>query len=202
MEDLVVTNRVYCTYIVMTHKEAITRKTLTAAKEGDRVAEVQLMSELYQPVYHFLRKRTGSSDDTDELCQTVFLKVYEQLDRFDESKAALRTWVFTIARNTLIDHYRRKQSVSLVDESELVDGDLAAFPETTALAREQEVYLAGLLAQLSSESADVVTLRAIDEMPYEIIAEIIGKTPEATRQIYSRALQSLKSFVQKSPIET
>lgn len=175
---------------------AITVEDLEAARQGDYAAENIIMDELYRPVYHYLLKRTGSPEIADELCQTVFLKVYENLARYDSTLAKIETWVFTITRRTLIDYYRKVQPVSLSEEFEPIAADIASATDAAASQRLNEAYIAKLLAKLPEESADVVTLRAINEMSYEDIATIVGKSSEATRQIYSRALKELREVVE------
>ncbi len=174
---------------------AISVDELEAARNGDLHAEQALMNGLYRHVYHFIRKRVGLPEVADELCQTVFLKVYENLSRYDRTQSKVETWVFTIARRTLIDYYRREQSVLWPDEFDPPAEDMSSATDQEARRHLDEAYLARLLARLSDEQADVVTLRAINEMSYESIAEIVGKSPESVRQIHSRALRSLREMV-------
>ena len=81
------------------------------------------MNGIYQPVYHYLVKRTGRNEEADELCQEVFLKVFERLDSYRSEVASVKTWVFTIARNTLIDFYRRQKPESRGDLLEVAAED-------------------------------------------------------------------------------
>jgi RNA polymerase sigma-70 factor (ECF subfamily) len=178
----------------------ITIAVLEAARAGDHSAERVLMQQLYKPVYHFLRKRTGDIAITDDLCQTVFLKVYEKIDTYDPGGASVAVWVFRVARNTLIDHYRKHTADRLSENYEPVATDSSSDAAGLAMKWSNEQEVARLLATLPVEVADVVTLRAIDEMSYDSIAQIIGKSPEATRQLYSRALSSLRGLVQKDNI--
>jgi RNA polymerase sigma-70 factor (ECF subfamily) len=181
---------------------AITVDDLEAARQGDHAAERVLMDELYRPVYHFLYKRSGSPETADELCQTVFLKVYENLDRYDDTLAKVETWVFTIARRTLIDYYRKAKPVAMPEDFEPVATDSVSATDQVAKERLNEEYVARLLVRLPEESADVITLRAIDEMSYEDIAAIVGKSSEAVRQIYSRALKELREAVKEEDFHT
>jgi RNA polymerase sigma-70 factor (ECF subfamily) len=176
---------------------AITVDDLEAARQGDHTAEQVLMDGLYRPVYHFLRRRTGSPEIADELCQTVFLKVYENLGRYDDTLAKVETWVFTIARRTLIDHYRKVKPAALPEDYDPVATDWTSATDRVAKDRLDEAYIARLLTTLPEDSADIVTLRAIDEMSYDDIAVIVGKSSEAVRQIYSRALKELRRVVQE-----
>lgn len=179
----------------------ITKETLELAQDGDHFAQEQLMNGIYQPVYHYLVKRTGRNEEADELCQEVFLKVFERLDSYRSEVASVKTWVFTIARNTLVDFYRRQKSENRGDLSEVVAEDVASNPTALAEGKISIGYVSHLLKKLSEEEADVVTLRAIDEMPYPAIAKIIEKTEVATRQTYSRALAKLRTIVEEEEVE-
>jgi RNA polymerase sigma factor (sigma-70 family) len=73
--------------------------------------------------------------------------------------------------------------------------DIASHTSHEAEQTQNARYLAGLLARLSDEEADIVTLRAIEEMSYLDIAHIVGKTEDAVRKTYSRSLEKLRVLV-------
>ena len=104
------------------------------------------------------------------------------------------TWVFTIARNTLIDHFRKAKDEEIAEPEAVVDESDELQPGRLADQRLSGELLQKLLADLPPEEADVITLRAIDEMAYPTIATIIGKNEAATRKMYSRALSRLKAM--------
>ena len=169
----------------------VTIETLRLAQEGDDTAQQHLMQFLYTPVFHFLLKRTGNTDVASELCQNTFLKCYERVAQYKVESGTVYTWVFTIARNTLIDYYRAKRDDPAEDLAHLPASDVTSDPTATARSKLDQAYVARLLAQLPEHEADVVTLRAIDGMSYQLIAEIVDKSEPAVRQIYSRALKKL-----------
>ena len=72
----------------------------------------------------YIRSKINSPQDAEDITANVFLKVYEKLDSFDESKASLSTWIFTIARNTLIDYYRGRKVFEEVSEEMSVSDDI------------------------------------------------------------------------------
>ena len=93
----------------------VTIQTLRDAQVGNIDAQQMLMRDLYMPVFHFILKRTGSIDIADELSQTIFLKCYQRIANYDAHIGTVYTWVFTIARNTLIDFYRKSKSEPVYD---------------------------------------------------------------------------------------
>lgn len=173
----------------------VTIQTLCDAQSGDLRAQNILMRDLYAPVFHFVLKRTGNTEVANELAQTIFLKCYQRIAHYDAHAGTVYTWVFTIARHTLIDHYRKSKSESVDDLRDVPAEDVASDPIAQASAHIDGMYVAKLLQQLPQEEGDVVSLRSIQEMAYEDIGVIIGKNPEAVRQMYSRALKKLKHFV-------
>jgi RNA polymerase sigma-70 factor, ECF subfamily len=175
----------------------VTVETLYAAQRGDYEAQKNLMQYLYAPVYHFLQKRIGNIETANELCQQVFLKCFEQLAQYKPYESSMKTWVFVIARNTLIDYYRKVKNEPYDDLTEIPATDMTSDTAREAEEHLMRKYVTTLLIQLDSDEADVVSLRAIDDMPYEEIAYIIDKTEVATRKMYSRALEKLKVLVQK-----
>ena len=77
----------------------------------------KIYAEYFPKIYNFIFYRLLSREDTEDLVSEVFFKVAKNLDRFDEGKAKLKTWIYRIAQNTLIDFYRsRKIETSLDDE--------------------------------------------------------------------------------------
>ncbi len=173
----------------------ITLETLCAAQRGDHDAQSELMSGLYTAVYHFLLKRTGSNDAADELCQTVFLKCYQRLNHYDQSRGTVYTWVFTIARHTLFDYFKKCKDESLEDPEHVVAEDTTSQADHQAITRINEAHLKKLLDTLDDEEADVVAMRAINEMPYVTMANVINKKESATRKVYARAIKKLRAIV-------
>ncbi len=157
---------------------AVTLTDLQAAQIGDYEAQQILLTEIYRPVYHFIRKRVGEKETADELCQTVFLKVFQRLDSFTEAKASVLTWVFAIARYTLIDYFRQHKPVpgGEFDDINLID----VGAKTDAYAKQREVgeILTELLKSLSEEEATV----ALNELIAFILSSV-GTAPRPTHHI-------------------
>ena len=75
--------------------------------------------EYKDKVTAYVRGKIGNEHDTEDIVSSVFLKVFQKIDDFDETKALLSTWIYTITRNTVIDHYKtRKIHIEFSDEIE------------------------------------------------------------------------------------
>src|SRR5215469_10853671 len=82
---------------------------------GDSQAWQQLVSSQHRRIYAICYRFTGSSSDSEDLTQEVFLKLYRNLSTFDTQKGSFQTWITTLARNLLVDHFRRTRQDRATD---------------------------------------------------------------------------------------
>jgi RNA polymerase sigma-70 factor, ECF subfamily len=142
--------------------------------------------------YHFARTR--HRETAEDLTSHTFLKAYEHFSRFNASKGSVTTWLYRIARNTLIDHLRRLRPSQQVDEiAEL----LPSGEDVTAgvVAREAVEQANALLAKLTEEQRQIVLLRLWDDLSYAEIAAVIGKSEGACKMAFRRALDAARTHV-------
>ncbi|HET6846254.1 MAG TPA: RNA polymerase sigma factor [Anaerolineales bacterium] len=157
------------------------------AKAGDASAFGQLYDAHVRRIYKYVFFRVSDTETTEDLTSAVFLKAWENLRGYRPSGPFL-AWLYTIARNTVIDHYRtRKPAVKLEDvvlykEAELDEG----------LDRQIDAaVLKEAMQTLTDEQQEVLALRFIHELDTEEIARRMHKTEGAIRALQMRALQAL-----------
>ncbi len=177
---------------------------------GDQHAWSQLVAAQHRRIYAICYRFTGSATDADDLTQDVFLKLYRNLASFDLHKGTFQTWITTLARNLLVDHFRRtrleRASDSLdapfdADENGPTLADRLADPRPS-----QDHHVAGLelkvriqhaLKQLSPELREAVILRDLEDMDYKDIAEVL-RIPEGTvKSRISRGRGELARLLQR-----
>ena len=149
-------------------------------------------------VYSFFYYRlNGDEQLAEDLTSDTFLKVFDKFDSYNE-KYALSTWVYTIAKNTLTDFFRKnKADVSLEDYEEIhgesEDERLEDIEKklNTALTTEKVLEV---LEELPPFHKECIVLRYLEEMEMEEIAEITGKSEANVRQALSRGMKKLKSY--------
>lgn len=180
---------------------------------GDQQAWQQLVVSQHRRIYSICYRFTGSSGDAEDLTQDVFLKVYRNLASFDVEKGSFQTWITTLARNLLVDHFRRtrmdRASESL--DATLGDGEDGAtrgsrMPELIDRGRSPEAHASGMelrariqqaLAQLSPELREAVVFRDLEEMDYKEIAQVL-RIPEGTvKSRISRGRGELARLLQR-----
>lgn len=153
---------------------------------------IMSMEEIYlayhKKVMGYLVSRVNSRADAEDLCSDVFEKVQRKLAEYDQEKASVGTWVFTITRNTLIDFFRRSKPKEELDENLADEEEM----EAGMLDRETLSELAGALRQLPQQLMDIIVLRYYDGKPLTEIAEIMELSYGAVKLRHQNALALLR----------
>jgi RNA polymerase sigma-70 factor (ECF subfamily) len=185
-------------------------KLVRQCMAGDAQAWQQLVVSQHRRIYAICYRFTGSCSDAEDLTQDVFLKLYKNLASFDTQKGSFQTWITTLARNLLVDHFRRTRLDRASDSLDATfDGeeDGPTMAERLADPRpSQEHHVAGLelkarvqgaLKQLSPELREAVILRDLEDMDYKEIAQVL-RIPEGTvKSRISRGRGELARLLQR-----
>ena len=148
----------------------------------------KIYTAFYGKVMGYLCARINRRAEAEDLASDVFEKVFTRFDQYDGSKSSVSTWIFTITRNTLIDHYRRTKPTeeldeNLSDQSE-IDEDL--------LRSESLEELAAALRRMPQELRDLIVLRYYDNRPLTEVAEMMGLSYGAVKLRHQKALGMLR----------
>jgi len=168
---------------------------VSKAKELNPDAFSQLYERYVSPIFRYIYIQIGHYEDAEDLTQSVFLKVWNALPRFKHQGIEMTPWLYTIARNTVIDYWRKKKAI-IIDN----DGEENFFEK---IAGEDDVMRAGerkemkkiiqrYLEMLSHDQREVIVFKFIEDMSNKDIARITGKSEAAVRQLQCRALKSLR----------
>jgi len=166
----------------------LVRRCLT----GDAAAWEELVQRYHRRIYNICYRFAGSGDDAQDLTQEVFIKMYRTLSSYDLERGAFMTWVTTVTRNLLVDHFRKTKQDRLTDSldaapSEHEDAlalseripDQGPSPDATAQSREAGEAVHRTLQKLSPDLREAVILRDLQDMDYKEIATVL-KVPEGT----------------------
>ncbi|WP_348268104.1 RNA polymerase sigma factor [Edaphobacter paludis] len=185
-------------------------KLVRQCMAGDSHAWQQLVTSQHRRIYAICYRFTGSSTDAEDLTQDVFLKLYKNLSSFDTQKGSFQTWITTLARNLLVDHFRRtrldRASDSLDVSFDGEDGSPTMGDRLADNRPSQEQYVASMelknqiqcaLKQLSPELREAVILRDLEDMDYKEIAQVL-RIPEGTvKSRISRGRGELAKLLQR-----
>ena len=159
---------------------------------GDAAAWEEIVQRYHRRIYNICYRFAGSADDAQDLTQEVFIKMYRTLNSYDVDRGAFMTWVTTVTRNLLVDHFRKTKQERMTDSldtasSEHEDAmplgaqipDRGPAPDSKVQRREarETVHLA--LQKLSPELREAVILRDLQDLDYREIATVL-KVPEGT----------------------
>jgi RNA polymerase sigma-70 factor (ECF subfamily) len=165
---------------------------LIAAAKRDPAAFGVLYQRHAQRIYQYLRYRSGLTEDVEELTAQTFLRALEYLPRYQWNGAPFVTWLYRIANSLLVSQRRRPTPTALPDD--LPAPPLGPGLEEVELRQElwKEYY------RLPEVQQHVLLLRFVQDLSYDEIAEIMGRTPGALRQLAYRAVQTLRERMGRS----
>ena len=159
---------------------------------GDTSAWEEIVQRHHRRIYNLCYRFSGNADDALDLTQEVFIKMYRTLNSYDSGKGAFMTWVTTMTRNLLVDHFRKTKQDRLTDSldaapSEHEDAmplreqvaDTAIPPDARVQSRETRETVHQALQRLSPELREAVILRDLQDMDYREIATAL-RIPEGT----------------------
>ena len=147
-------------------------------------------------VFGFVRSKIVNQTEAEDIVQTVFLKVYSNLDKYDETKASLSTWIYTITRNTVYDYLKEKRGHPVL---ELVDNtvDSAEEPDDSLLNQEALEELACALQKLPQNQRDIIILIYYHGKPKTEVAKILAISYGQLRYLHDKALSRLKETLSR-----
>jgi RNA polymerase sigma factor (sigma-70 family) len=160
---------------------------------GDAAAWEDIVRRYQRRIYNICYRFAGSAVDADDLTQEVFIKMYKTLNSYDVERGAFMTWVTTITRNLLVDHFRKGKHDRLTDSldatpaqeeegrplGEQIQDKATTSPDEQVRSREAGEAVHEALQKLSPELREAVILRDLQDMDYKEIAGVL-KVPEGT----------------------
>jgi RNA polymerase sigma-70 factor, ECF subfamily len=159
---------------------------------GDAVAWEEIVKRYHRRIYNICYRFAGSGDDAEDLTQEVFIKMYRTLSSYDVERGAFMTWVTTITRNLLVDHFRKTKHDRMTDSLDSVSSDHEDAmplseqiedkrlpPDARVQSRETGESVHHALQKLSPELREAVILRDLQDLDYREIALIL-RVPEGT----------------------
>lgn len=152
---------------------------------GEESAWEELLRAHNRKIYNLCYRFTGRPSEAEDLTQEVFIKIFQTLTTYDAAQGAFSTWLNRVARNHLVDHYRRTHKERLTSSLEDETGGLEDKPSAEehpiarVESRERHEILQAALNRLSPDMREAVVLRDFQDLDYDEIAEVLG-VPEGT----------------------
>jgi RNA polymerase sigma-70 factor (ECF subfamily) len=168
---------------------------LAKAKELDPAALRELHNRYYETVARYIQFKIGDPRTVEDLSGEVFVRVIEGLKRGQGWRDTPQGWIMGIARNIVVDHYRKRERMTEVALNEQLTSSENMDPTHHALASERMDELKQAIHQLTDEQRDVILMRFIEGIDIKSVAQAIDKTPGAVKGLQYRALRALAEIM-------
>lgn len=169
------------------------------AKAGDSQAFARLYDAYVERVSRYIYFRISDENDMEDLVSQVFLKAWEKLDYYKAGGSPFIAWLYTIARNLVIDHHRMKKNVLPLDEALALPSDMEMPDEQVQLHFDLEA-MRDALQCLSADQQQALILKYIAGLPNDSIAKIMNKQEGTVRGLQMRGLQTMARHMKQKEL--
>jgi RNA polymerase sigma-70 factor, ECF subfamily len=177
------------------------RGLVERAQAGDRSALEELYLLHFDRIYSYLHVSVGNKHDAEDLTTQTFLKMLESIGKFRWQSAPFSAWLFRIAHNLAMDHFRASRRWQPEEEVPEPPPDESTSAEMGALESIGQKSMMELIEDLSPEQQQVLTLKFVFNFANGEVATILGKTEGAIKSLQHRALASLQKQLEKRESE-
>jgi RNA polymerase sigma-70 factor, ECF subfamily len=174
------------------------RRLVERAQRGDREALEELYLMYFDRIYSYLQMSVGNRHDAEDLTNQTFVKMLESIERFEWRKVPISAWLFRIAHNLAMDHFRANRRWQPEEEPPEPHGSEVRSAEEEALQSIGRQSMLELIEGLSTDQQQVLTLKFVFNFPNADVATILGKTEGAIKSLQHRALASLQRELAKT----
>ena len=158
-----------------------------------------LYREYLGRIYSYVRAQVGAAADAEDITAQVFMNAYQAYARFEARNTTPAAWLFRIARNATLDHFRaggrRERLRRTIEHQPLAEED----PAGQAEERIQYRALLAHVAQLPERQRDAISLRH-SGLSFEEVGGLLGCSEDAAKMLYHRAVKALKEAVRKEEV--
>src|SRR6476620_4049590 len=172
-----------------------TEDHVTRAYHRDRDALEELYLEHFDRIYSYLHMTVGNRHDAEDLTTQTFLKMLESIGKFRWGTAPFSAWLFRIAHNLAMDHFRSRRRWQPEEEVPEPAGQVESSAEDEALKVLSSENMFDLIEQLSDEQRQVLILKFVFDFSNLEAAAVLEKTEGAVKSLQHRALASLQKHV-------
>lgn len=153
--------------------------------------QAKIYEEYSDKIYYYILGKVSDSYAAEDLTSQVFLKMVEKSDTYNAEKSSVSTWIYTIAKNTVIDYYRIHKITSELDE----DIEDAKTAEDEIIEKENLEELANALEQLEQRERTIIVLYYYDGLQLKEISQKLKISYSMTKLLHKRALDKLKELL-------
>lgn len=172
------------------------------AKNKNQKSQTKLINHFWVDVFSFVMKKVQDENVADEITVSVFSKVLAKLDLYDPN-FQFKTWILTIAQNTVIDYWRKKnrENEDSTDNFDDFKNQFARSPEELLISEEDHKQILNIIESLDFNYQEIIRLRFFEEKSIKEIAEELGLTIANTKVRIMRAKKVLSELLKNNEFE-
>lgn len=176
---------------------------IALAKNKNQKSQTQLINLFWVDVFSFVMKKVQNENLADEITVSVFSKVLAKLDLYDPN-FQFKTWILTIAQNSVIDYWRKKsrENEDSTDNFDDFKNHFALSPEELLISAEDQKQILTVIESLDSKYQDILRLRFFEEKSIKEIAVELNISVANTKVRIMRAKKVLGQLLKDSEFET
>ena len=169
--------------------------TIAQIQNGSQKAQTKLINYFWDDVFGFILKKVQDKVTADELTVVVFTKVLAKLDLYDEN-FEFKTWILTIAQNSVIDYWRKKsKKETLTENLAEVKNEFEKSPEELLISKQQQQHIVSTIASMDAQYRKIIELRFFEEKSIKEIAETLNISVANTKVRIMRAKKILAELL-------
>jgi len=168
---------------------------VSRAQQGDRGALEELYLEHFDRIYSYLHMTVGNRHDAEDLTTQTFLRMLESIGKFRWGTAPFSAWLFRIAHNLAMDHFRARRRWQPEEEVPEPPGQVESSAEDEAMKVLSGENMFDLIEQLSDEQRQVLILKFVFDFSNLEAAAVLDKSEGAVKSLQHRALASLQKHI-------
>lgn len=172
------------------------------AKNKNQKSQTKLINYFWVDVFSFVMKKVQDENVADEITVSVFSKVLAKLDLYDPN-FQFKTWILTIAQNTVIDYWRKKnrENEDSTDNFDDFKNQFARSPEELLISEEDHKQILNIIESLDFNYQEIIRLRFFEEKSIKEIADELGLTIANTKVRIMRAKKVLSELLKNNEFE-
>ena len=182
----------------MNHENPDIPKLVELAKEGDKDAFGIIYDHFFKMIYRYVFFRTDSAE-VEDIVENIFIKSWVNLEKYKDTGASFKAWLFRIAHNAVVDHHRRHRKIMPIEEH-IPDEKTESAPQKQTQRNMQAEKVREAISHLEGAYRQVITLKFLSGLSNSEVAEIMGQKEGNIRVLQYRALKKLEEILKNNVI--
>ncbi|PIR44265.1 hypothetical protein COV23_00820 [Candidatus Wolfebacteria bacterium CG10_big_fil_rev_8_21_14_0_10_31_9] len=170
------------------------KSIIKSAIDGEASAFGSLYDKYHSKIYRFIYLKVSHREEAEDLAHQVFLNAWQNISKYKFQGLPFSSWLYQIARNQVIDHYRTKKvTVNLEIIEEIFISDYSVDKEVGSILELETARKA--ILKLNQEQQDIIIMRFVEDLSPKEISQTLGKPESTIRVLQHRAIQNLKKIL-------